>query len=101
MTATDKMLFPVAAPCGRFLLVTKARTTLDNASSDASLNIVRRYPSVRALELLRLAMNVVAVVVCRQGRVMLRAKRQLVQTTRIATVREIWPLMNKLVLPAR
>ncbi len=66
---------------------------------------------------LHLAMNVVAVVVFTlrgHGRVMLRAKwdaikglpkmwrkRQVVQLTRVATVREIWRLMDKQVVPAR
>ena len=66
---------------------------------------------------LHVAMNLVALVVFTlrgQGRVILRAKwdaikglpkmwrkRQLVQSTRITTVREIWRLMDKQIVPAR
>ena len=66
---------------------------------------------------LHLAMNLIALVVFTlrgQGRVVLRAKRdaikglpkmwrkrQLIQSTRIATVREIWRLMDKRIIPAR
>lgn len=66
--------------------------------------------------LLHLAMNVVALLVFTlrgQGRVLLRAKRdavkglpdmwrkrQLIQSTRIATVREIWRLLDKQIIPS-